>query len=85
MAEQSAESDQPRREVPPEIRGVSFPVARRGYERSAVDTYVARVIDLIDDLEATRSPEAAVKHALRAKASRAITGPDRAPTIALRE
>jgi DivIVA domain-containing protein len=65
VAEQSAESDQPRREVPPEIRGVSFPVARRGYERSAVDTYVARVIDLIDDLEATRSPEAAVKHALR--------------------
>src|SRR5215213_9919219 len=65
VTEQSAESDQPRREVPPEIRNASFDVARRGYERSAVDAYVARVTGLIDDLEATRSPEAAVKHALR--------------------
>src|SRR5215217_2264875 len=65
VTEQSAESDQPRRDVPPEIRNASFDVARRGYERSAVDAYVARVTGLIDDLEATRSPEAAVKHALR--------------------
>jgi DivIVA domain-containing protein len=54
-----------RGEVPPDIRDVSFPVSRRGYDRRAVDDYVTRVNGLIDELEATRSPEAAVKEALR--------------------
>jgi DivIVA domain-containing protein len=50
--------------VPAEIRDVSFPVSLRGYDRRAVDAYVARVNSLISELEAARSPEAAVRHAL---------------------
>jgi DivIVA domain-containing protein len=50
--------------VPAEIRDVSFPVSLRGYDRHAVDTYVARVDSLISELEAARSPEAAVRRAL---------------------
>ncbi len=53
---------QPRR-VPAEIRNVSFPVSARGYARRSVDAYVIRVNRLIAELEATRSPEAAVRHA----------------------
>jgi DivIVA domain-containing protein len=52
------------RRVPAEIRNVSFPLAVRGYDREAVDIYVARVNRVIAELEATRSPEAAVRHAL---------------------
>ena len=52
------------RRVPSEIRNVSFPASVRGYDRRAVDTYVIRVNRLIAELEATRSPEAAVRHAL---------------------
>jgi DivIVA domain-containing protein len=51
--------------VPPDVRDASFPVSRRGYDRGAVDAYVERVNGLIDELEAARSPEAAVKQALR--------------------
>jgi DivIVA domain-containing protein len=51
--------------VPPDVRDVSFPHSRRGYDRGAVDAYVERVNGLIDELEAARSPEAAVKQALR--------------------
>jgi DivIVA domain-containing protein len=54
---------EPRR-VPAAIRNVSFPVSVRGYDRRAVDTYIARVNRLIAELEATRSPEAAIRHAL---------------------
>lgn len=50
--------------VPQEIRDVSFPVSVRGYERRAVDAYVSRVTGVIEELEATRSPEAAVREAL---------------------
>jgi DivIVA domain-containing protein len=50
--------------VPADIREVSFPVVLRGYDRRAVDDYVTRVKSLISELEAARSPEAAVKHAL---------------------
>ena len=53
-----------RRRVPAALRNVSFPVSVRGYDRRAVDIYVARVNRLIAELEATRSPEAAVRHAL---------------------
>jgi DivIVA domain-containing protein len=61
--EQGGRMRAPRR-VPSEIRNVSFPVAVRGYERHAVDGYIARVNRVIAELEATRSPEAAVRHAL---------------------
>jgi DivIVA domain-containing protein len=47
-----------------EIEHVSFPLSVRGYDRRAVDAYVSRVQNLLAELEATRSPEAAVKHAL---------------------
>jgi DivIVA domain-containing protein len=50
--------------VPPEIRDVSFAVSVRGYDRGAVDAYVSRVGNLVAELEATRSPEAAVRQAL---------------------
>ena len=50
--------------APGEIGHVSFPLSVRGYDRGAVDAYVSRVQNLFAELEATRSPEAAVKHAL---------------------
>jgi DivIVA domain-containing protein len=50
--------------VPAEIRDVSFPVSRRGYDREAVDAYLARVNRLIAELDLSGSPEAAVRHAL---------------------
>jgi DivIVA domain-containing protein len=50
--------------VPRDIRNVSFPVGVRGYERKAVEAYVRRVNRVIADLEVTRSPQAAVRHAV---------------------
>jgi cell division septum initiation protein DivIVA len=50
--------------VPAAIRDVSFQGAARGYERRAVDAYVNQVNRLIAELEVSRSPQAAVKHAL---------------------
>jgi DivIVA domain-containing protein len=50
--------------VPAEVRDVSFPHAMRGYDRAAVDAYVKRVNNLIAELEMSRSPRAAVRHAL---------------------
>ncbi len=50
--------------VPADIRDVSFPSAVRGYERGAVNEYVRRVNRVIAELEVSRSPESAVKHAL---------------------
>jgi DivIVA domain-containing protein len=50
--------------VPAAIRDVSFPSAARGYERRAVDAYVNQVNRLIAELEVSRSPQAAVRHAL---------------------
>jgi cell division septum initiation protein DivIVA len=41
-----------------------FPVALRGYDRFAVDAYVERTAQLVAELQATRSPEAAVRRAL---------------------
>jgi len=43
---------------------VEFPVVRRGYDRDAVDAYVARVSAVIEELQASRSPQAAVRRAL---------------------
>jgi DivIVA domain-containing protein len=50
--------------VPAEIRNASFPVAVRGYDRRAVETYVQRVNRVIAELEVTRSPQAAVRNAV---------------------
>lgn len=43
---------------------VDFPVVLRGYDRLAVDAYVKKTTQLIAELQATRSPEAAVRRAL---------------------
>src|SRR5919197_1235150 len=53
-----------RADVPAEIRNVSFPHAVRGYDRHAVDAYVHRVNRVIAELEVSRSPQAAVRHAV---------------------
>jgi DivIVA domain-containing protein len=50
--------------VPAELRNVAFPNVVRGYDRAAVDAYVKRVNHLIAELEVSRSPRAAVRHAL---------------------
>jgi DivIVA domain-containing protein len=46
------------------LREPEFPVALRGYDREAVDAYVSLVNRVIADLEAGRSPQSAIKHAL---------------------
>ena len=43
---------------------VDFPVVLRGYDRVAVDAYVERTRQLVSELEATRSPEAAIRRAI---------------------
>ena len=48
----------------PEVADVDFPAALRGYDRLAVDAYVRRTSQLVAELQATRSPEAAVRRAL---------------------
>jgi DivIVA domain-containing protein len=47
-----------------DLREVTFPTAMRGYDREAVDAYVERVNRVIAELEISRSPESAVKHAV---------------------
>jgi hypothetical protein len=47
-----------------EVRDPQFPVALRGYEREAVEAYVIRVNQVLAELEATSSPDAAVRRAL---------------------
>ena len=48
----------------PEVAEVDFPVVLRGYDRIAVDAYVRKTSQLVAELQATRSPEAAVRRAL---------------------
>jgi DivIVA domain-containing protein len=50
--------------VPQDILDVSFPVAVRGYDRRAVDSYTKRVNRAIAELKVSASPPAAVRHAL---------------------
>lgn len=50
--------------VPADVRNVTFPVGVRGYEKKAVEAYVRRVNRVIAELEVTRSPQAAVRHAV---------------------
>ena len=48
----------------PVAADVDFPVVLRGYDRIAVDAYVKKTSQLVAELQATRSPEAAVRRAL---------------------
>lgn len=48
----------------PAVADVDFPIALRGYDRLAVDAYVKRTSQLVAELHATHSPEAAVRRAL---------------------
>jgi len=48
----------------PAVADVEFPSALRGYDRLAVDAYVQKTSQLVAELQATRSPEAAVRRAL---------------------
>ncbi|MCW3066851.1 MAG: DivIVA domain protein [Solirubrobacterales bacterium] len=47
-----------------DVASPEFAIALRGYDRHEVDAYVARVAQLVAELEATRVPEAAVRRAL---------------------
>jgi DivIVA domain-containing protein len=47
-----------------EVRDVDFPIAMRGYDRAAVDSYVSRVNRLLAELQITAAPESAIRHAL---------------------
>jgi hypothetical protein len=49
---------------PLSVIDADFPHALRGYDRPAVDDYVRQTRQLIAELQATRSPEAAVRRAL---------------------
>lgn len=48
----------------PDVADVEFPIVLRGYDRLAVDAYVARTSQLVAELQASRSPEAAIRRAL---------------------
>jgi DivIVA domain-containing protein len=48
----------------PVVAHVDFPIVLRGYDRDSVDDYVQRTSQLVAELQATRSPEAAVRRAL---------------------
>jgi len=43
---------------------VDFPIVLRGYDRVAVNAYVKKTSQLVAELQATRSPEAAIRRAL---------------------
>lgn len=49
----------------PVVADVDFPVVLRGYDRDSVDDYVQKTSQLVAELQATRSPEAAVRRALQ--------------------
>jgi cell division septum initiation protein DivIVA len=62
-----AEITRPLEGLPPDPLSVvdaDFPSALRGYDRVAVDDYVRQTRQLVAELQATRSPEAAVRRAL---------------------
>jgi cell division septum initiation protein DivIVA len=58
---------------PLSVVDAEFPTALRGYERVAVDEYVRRTRQLVAELQATRSPESAVRRALE-RVGEEITG-----------
>jgi DivIVA domain-containing protein len=65
--------DDLREHVPKDIRNASFPVTVRGYDRDAVEAYVKRVNRVIAELEVSRSPQAAVRHALDRVGKQTVT------------
>jgi cell division septum initiation protein DivIVA len=48
----------------PVVVDADFPTALRGYDRFAVDAYVQKTSQLVAELQATRSPDAAIRRAL---------------------
>lgn len=46
------------------VTDADFPIVLRGYDRLAVDAYVEKTSQLVAELQATRSPEAAVRRAI---------------------
>jgi DivIVA domain-containing protein len=58
---------------PLSVVNAEFPMALRGYDREAVDDYVRRTRQLVAELQATRSPESAVRRALE-RVGEEITG-----------
>ncbi|MHB8659226.1 MAG: MBL fold metallo-hydrolase [Solirubrobacteraceae bacterium] len=48
----------------PVVVNPDFPVVLRGYDRIAVDAYVKRTSRLVGELQATRTPEGAIRRAL---------------------
>jgi DivIVA domain-containing protein len=62
-----------REHVPADIRNAQFPVSVRGYDRDAVDAYAKRVNRVIAELEISRSPRAAVRHALDRVGKQTVT------------
>jgi DivIVA domain-containing protein len=67
------ELEELREHVPADIRNVQFPVSVRGYDRDAVDAFVKRVNRVIAELEISRSPRAAVRHALDRVGKQTVT------------
>ena len=61
-------------EDPLAVVNADFPVALRGYDRIAVDAYVKQTSQLVAELQATRSPEAAILYSVDAMATRGATG-----------
>ena len=57
-------SGRPHRSFLPDVTGVDFPLSRRGYDRDRVDQYIERVSRIVVELEASRSPDAAIERAL---------------------
>jgi DivIVA domain-containing protein len=53
-----------RRSAVDRVRETNFPVVMRGYDRAAVDHYVADVAQLVAELEATQTREGVVQRAL---------------------
>jgi cell division septum initiation protein DivIVA len=48
----------------PAVADVAFSTSLRGYDRLAVDAYVQKTSQLVAELQATRSPDAAIRRAL---------------------
>jgi DivIVA domain-containing protein len=48
----------------PAVADVEFPTTLRGYDRLAVDAYVQKTSQLVAEMQATRSPDAAIRRAL---------------------
>ena len=48
-----------------ELRDVQFSAALRGYDRDEVDRFVARVNQVLAELQITAAPESAIRHALK--------------------